>query len=539
MNAKLKYFILAVTLSCISCRGDEILLTGDIRVSELKNKTDYLAPVNLEKDSNKDININGAKIEFTQGVYAMEDAGFFEMTIGNSDTILFVLLDSERGSAEWGLKKWVPNKPVIQELYTEAIDIFHPINYWPGIEIPFVFKTANWSSEESVNLNCKTDVAGEFMIKNGIGSISTAVNSDHIQFSVATISYSQTLTKLNAIDMLLSGNIVDNLVINKNSLVHITDNLNISSTGSLSIGEGSIIIIDEGLNIINSGSINFLGTETNPILITCSESGKLFGGFISEGALATINATHSFFTNFSFHSAPEYQYGHAKHQALFKSKNTTLTFQNCYFMDSPGQVFYPENCNLEIENCIIQRTKTSGQINSSTLLIKDSYLSDFPDDSQNYRDDDNDAIYLNASNANIENSMFLYCKDDGIDSGGGDGGTININNCKIEACFHEGLALSSNVPVVKMHSIKNSILSNCQQAIELGYSSPNHRVTIDSCIITNNYVGVRYGDNYEWEVYGKLTLSNSEVKDNTRDIWNMVHQIWAAKNENFSIINTK
>jgi len=539
MSRIIKYFVFAfVLIFILACTKDDKLLTGDIKVSEINTKTDYLAPVILENDSNKDVQINGEPIKFVQGVYALEDAGFFEMTIGNSDPILFVLLDKERGSPEWGLKKWIPKEPEIQTVFSGEIEFIHPKNYWPDIPIPFVLKFNNWSVEESINIACQGNNTTEFLIKNGIGSTSIQINNNEVPFLVSTQNYTQTVQEFYAIDTVLNGTIDTNLIINPNTLVHITNDLNINVTGSLTIMEGCILMVDEGVNITNYGSINFSGIEINPILVTCSETGKYFGGFISEGGNATITADYTFFTNFSFHSSSEYQYGHAKHQALFKSKNTELTFNNCYFLDTPGQVFYPESCEITIANCIVQRAKTSGQINTSTLTITDSYFSDFPDDSQNYRDQDNDAIYLSGTNAMISNSMFQYAKDDGIDSGGGEGGTVTIDNCRIEGCFHEGMALSSSAPAVKLHTIKNSVISNCQQGIELGFSSPNHNVIIDNCQINNNYVGVRYGDNYEWGINGTMSLNNSVVLENTRNIWNMVHQIWDPKNENLIINNS-
>ncbi len=538
MSRILKYYFPVLFLALITACTEDVLLTGDLKVSEIETKTDYLAPIALEKDLKEDVWINGEKIEFVQGVYALENAGFYEMMIGNSDPILFVLLDKERGGSEWGLKKWIPKEPLIQDNFNGEIEIIHPKNYWTNIAMPFVFRINGWTATEIINLSCTINGSNEFLMKNGVGTTSSPMITDEIQFSISNQTHSKTLQKFDAIDMVLNGTIDEHLTINPNTLVHVTNDISINEMASLTIMEGCILMINEGVNITNFGSIQFSGTATNPILVTCSETNKYFGGFISEGSSATITANNTFFTNFSFHSSSEYQYGHAKHQALFKSKATVLTFNNCYFLDTPGQVFYPENCELSITNCIVQRAKTSGQINGSTLIIDNSYFSDFPDDSQNYLDQDNDAIYLSGSDAIISNSMFLYAKDDGIDSGGGEGGVITLDNCKIEACFHEGMALSSNAPAVKLHSIKNSFIYNCQQGVELGYSSPEHTVIIDNCSIKNNYIGVRYGDNYEWNINGKITIDNSIIQENTKNIWNMVHQTWAPKDENIIINNS-
>ncbi|MDA3930403.1 MAG: right-handed parallel beta-helix repeat-containing protein, partial [Prolixibacteraceae bacterium] len=186
---------------------------------------------------------------------------------------------------------------------------------------------------------------------------------------------------------------------------------------------------------------------------------------------------------------------------------------------------------------IVQRVKTTGQLNEGNVSIDKSYFSDFPNDSQEYLDNDNDGIYLKAIDATITNSMIMYAKDDGIDSGGNEGGNVTLSNCVIEACFHEGIAMSSEWPSKKKHSITACKIINCQQGIELGYSSSYHTVDVDNCTISGNYIGVRLGDCYDRKVHGKLTLRNSRLSNNEKNTWNMVRQKWKANTSNFILEN--
>ena len=101
--------------------------------------------------------------------------------------------------------------------------------------------------------------------------------------------------------------------------------------------------------------------------------------------------------------------------------------------------------------------KTGGQINNSILTLKNSIFTDFPDDSNVFEDKDNDALYLSASDANIENTTFMFAKDDGLDSGNTEGGEINVTNCRFESCFHEGAALSSGDMSVKKHTFRDCV----------------------------------------------------------------------------------
>lgn len=530
--------VLLLITTTISCDNDgiETLLTGDIKLSEIESKKEYLAPLIIENDANEKVTLNGEEISFPQGILEIEDAGFYEIQVGKSDPVLFVLLDPERGYPEWGLKKWIPGAPVMNDNFSGEITVYHPLYFVPGISIPFIFKASSAEIKNSVYLSVTGSDNSSFLIKKGIGSSQLSLDENgKAHFNIGSQTYNVSLQQHTKSPIVLNGIISVDTFIESNSVVHINKNLTIEATGSLTITEGCMVLIDEGINITNLGPINFTGAESNPILVTCSQKDKLFGGFISTGQKAIITANYSFFTNFAKHTDTEYQYGHANRQALFKSKNTHLAVKNCYFLDTPGQVFYPDQCTLEIESCVVQRAKTSGQINNSTLTLSNGYFSDFPDDSQTYRDEDNDALYLNATDANISNSLFMYAKDDGIDSGAGEGGIINIDNCHFEACFHEGMALSSTDPAKKTHHISNSVFVNCQQGVELGYSSSNHQVLVENCTFANNYIGVRYGDCYEWGVLGTIIVKQSTFNNNQKDKWNMVRQLWEPKTENLII----
>jgi hypothetical protein len=283
----------------------------------------------------------------------------------------------------------------------------------------------------------------------------------------------------------------------------------------------------------------FNGTAANPVFFTCSRSDKYWGGFITREPGGTIEATYTVFCQSGYHDSEEYAWGHAGRQALFYTENSTLTLDHCFMTDHIGQIFYPKNAVLTLNNILVQRAKTGGQVNNSDLILGNSFFTDFPDDSYNFIDGDNDALYLNASDAEITNTVFMFAKDDGLDSGADGGGTISVTDCRFEACFHEGVALSSVAPVIKSHFFSGCVFTNCGQGLELGYSSANHSVTADDCMFTANGIGIRYGDNYDWsDVDGKMLIRNSFSLNNEKDVWNMVRMLWSPKLENLSFENT-
>ena len=347
------------------------------------------------------------------------------------------------------------------------------------------------------------------------------------------------LEKISEPSIELKGTISSSVEIPANSLVSITGNLNIASTGSLTVHEGSVILIDEAVDINASGPIVFSGTSENPVFVTCSMNNKYWGGFITRVSGGTIDAQYTIFCQSGYHDSDGYNWGHSGRQALFYTENSTLKLDHCFMLDHIGQIFYPQNATLILDNILVQRAQTGGQINNTDITIRNSVFTDFPDDSYVFKDEDNDALYLNASDAVIENTMFMFAKDDGLDSGAGEGGEITVTNCRFEACFHEGAALSSSNPAVKNHTFRECVFTNCGQGLELGYSSKNHNVVAENCMFLNNGIGIRYGDNYDWsEVDGKMLVKNSVSLYNDKDVWNMIRMNWSPKLENLSFENT-
>ncbi|MDX2431254.1 MAG: hypothetical protein QNK35_09985, partial [Bacteroides sp.] len=273
----------------------------------------------------------------------------------------------------------------------------------------------------------------------------------------------------------------------------------------------------------------FPGTEEEPITLTCSDENSFWGGVISTGSGNRIEAFNTIFCKSGYHTGENYDYGHAKRQALFYSEGGKLDVTNCYMIDHAGQVFYPKGAELNISYSLIQRAITGGQINYTDVRIDHSVFTDFPNDKLVFQDQDNDALYLAASDAVISNSVFMYAADDGLDSGGNEGGEVRVSNTRFESIFHEGAALSSNGTATKHHYFTNCEFTDCGQGIELGFSSPNHQVNVDSCKFIKNGIGIRFGDNYDWVHQGQITVSNSlSIENISHDVWNMVRELWEA-----------
>jgi Right handed beta helix region len=528
--------LLLLLLTLIAC--DTEALT-DLCLDDLSDKTDYTSGmlVDCQTYMGKKVDrvlVNGVKNE-KQDLLEMQVAGYYRLEIflkksANNfpEVIRLVILDKERGNPEWGLPPWTPTLAETGELGNQEVTLIYPPAAPSDISLPLIVVVGEGISHSLSNLDAKIGTS-PFRIKRGVGSVQLPAGSFENALKIDSRNFLVNISSIDSTPELLSGELGTDTHIPAGSYIHIAEDLTIPEGIILRVESGSFICIDPEVNIINKGLIYFSGSAAAPVTLTCSDNNSYWGGLISTSSGNRVEASHTIFCRSGYHSEGDYNYGHAHRQALFYSEGGELSLDHCYITDHIGQIFYPLSSSLELSACLIQRVKTGGQVNQSELLMDRCVFTDFPDDSYTYRDEDNDGLYLDESNAIITNSVFMFAKDDGLDSGASGGGQVTIDNCRFEANFHEGAALSSGHSYVKLHKITNSLFTNCGQGLELGYSSPNHQVDVDSCQFIGNGIGVRYGDCYDFPHHGFIRVANSESLDNkVYDVWNMNREHWEA-----------
>jgi len=209
---------------------------------------------------------------------------------------------------------------------------------------------------------------------------------------------------------------------------------------------------------------------------------------------------------------------------------------NCYLINNAGQIANGYNSDVTYDHCLLQRAITSGEYEGGTVIVDHTAIIEFPavDSEVNaaIADGDYDAIYFTTGTHILQNSLVGFAKDDAIDSGSGSDGTVVVTNCWVESALHEALAWSggsSSTSGRKTWSY-NSVLINCGQGIECGWSTgPLSPLCVGAGLLsTANSIGARYGDNYSGTTGlglkdGFLTLTNSIILNNYRDVWG---QVW-------------
>jgi hypothetical protein len=520
----------------------------DLNLDELQDKENYTRGmvVNCETYMGQQVEralVNGSETD-KPDILDLSTAGYYriEAYLKNMDqsapvVIRVVILDPERGEADWGLPPWTPVVPETGEIGEQEVRLVYPASAPSGMTVPLIVIVGEELTLSDSYLDA-TFGETRFRIKNGVGSAQILAGSGE---TALKIDHRNILVNINTMDtppVSLSGTLDADKHIPAGSYIQIPGDLTIPEGLTLSIGSGSFISIDPGVNIINNGLLFFAGSAGAPVTVTCSDSEAFWGGFIGTSSGNRVEATFTLFNRSGFHTGGEYSYGHAGRQALFYCRNGELQLDHCYMTDHIGQVFYPVSCDLNLSDCLVQRAKTGGQVNQSELAMDRCVFTDFPDDSYIYRDEDNDGLYLNETNATINNSIFMFAKDDGLDTGASGGGDVIITNSRFESNFHEGAALSSGGNVTKLHRITNCLFTNCGQGLELGYSSANHHVEAESCRFIKNGIGIRYGDCYEMPHHGFIHVANSESLENSwYDVWNMNREHWDADTSHMSFEN--
>ena len=208
---------------------------------------------------------------------------------------------------------------------------------------------------------------------------------------------------------------------------------------------------------------------------------------------------------------------------------------------------------IHITNSILSSLSNGINVKNSKLIISQSTFMHFDMHGANNQDgiksdaltvprsEDHDGFYIVGGETIIDETTISGASDDCIDSGTGPGGSLKILNSFIEYCMHEGVAISDNGwGIPKNVVIANSIVTHCQQGIELGFSTHLNRVKLVNVTFIHNDVGLRIGDNYVWGKYrGHVLCIQCVFHHNTYvDILNLCRQTFHSIPHRLQLIDS-
>ena len=443
----------------------------------------------------------------------------------------FLVIASERAGTEWGLPRqfaWPMITSSSNEFAGARLRIIAPSRFPIGYEIPVVA----WVEDEgghAIRANGFVAAAGHpsIQVRRGVGSGFLAATN-----SAGTLEYAPAIQGLGTnktitLDppaapwMQVSGTLSGNVSWPANSRVHITTNITVAAGATLMIGEGSVVRINPRCDITNNGAVIINGTRADPVVFMPNTRAQPWGGFIMRNGTASVTGTGVIFTGSG--AVPNW-FGtggnpgsHRTEQGLFFVNNTqSISLTDSAAIYLAGQLGHSvSGGTFTFDHFLMQRVTSGGEFTGSTWNVNDSAFIECPDDSVNFVNGDHDALYFVSGLQAFTNTLFGWVKDDIIDSGGSGYGTLYYQSCWFEAAAHEGNSLSGYKHVFP----RDTVFLGCGQGFEDGYDSPTGRVV--RCLITDNLVGLRHGDNYETmsRYAGILAATNCILLYNHRDIF--------------------
>lgn len=440
--------------------------------------------------------------------------------------------DTENGLPPWTPPRLIPSSPA--EFMGAQLQIITPAAFPTNVPIPVVAWALNGQGH-AVRANGSLTSPGHpaLVVKRGVGSGFLGANNPpgplNYDASLAGLQTNRSIQiESKTTWQSVSGTLNGHTVWPANSRLHVTNRLTIPAGSSLVIGAGTLVRLASQADIKLDGAMAINGTVDQPVVFFPANPAQPWGGFLLELNSSQLIATGTIFTGsgadanwFGSNGRPG---SHRREQALFYCTNApTLALTDCAAIYLAGQLGHCVNGGtVTLTRFLMQRATSGGEFTGAHFVMNDCALIECPDDSTDFVDGDNDAIYFVNGTHGFTNTLFGWTKDDGVDSGGSGAGLLEFQNCWFESIFHEGNSLSGNAKFVNHHQ---SVFLNCGQGLESGYEGPVG--ALDGCLLLGNQTGGRFGDNYADRTYtGSLRATNSILLHNYRDVWGVNFQDW-------------
>ncbi|GMV39566.1 MAG: hypothetical protein AMXMBFR64_12820 [Myxococcales bacterium] len=289
--------------------------------------------------------------------------------------------------------------------------------------------------------------------------------------------------------------------------VRITGEVVVPAGETLTIEAGARVLLEPQARLKVDGKLVAEGTEDAPVLLTSASEPW---GELDVPGDATL--AHTWLIDGGGDGSRAV--GHSKSQPVVRVVGGSLTMTGGGIADSPGKALWSDGAKVHLDGVLITRCDTGGEHKASEVILLRSHVLEIPDGDGVVADDDNDGIYLGGGDtggpqSHIGDTTFAVGEDDAIDH---NGAKVRIERVWIEGFFHEGIATSTGGRV----EVIDTVVKGCAQGIECGYGAPD--VSVVGCLVTGNGVGLRWGDDYDWEAKGTFHVERTVAVGNTTNV---------------------
>lgn len=517
--------------------------------------------------------LDGEVIDAASG-HNVRTTGYHELLVtktpagggaGESATVRFIIRDSTRagGNADTGLPTWVPVDLIDSPravVTAAALQAVVPGRVPAGLPIPVIHRLTEADGRIArLMATAAVQPAGGATVRHriwrggGAGQVPASAAPGELTLRLGWLdphTGQDVFHASRAVEVLAPGTPAENLsgtlagdFTTTEPVLNVSGVVTVPAGRTLRITPGTIVRMGPGAELDVTGQLVVEGTVAEPVLFCRADPAQAWGGLWVHEPTARLEMSGAILTGACasrnwLSQAPHDFGGHHNDQPVLTLSNldpaTVATLTDCWLVDNlPGQAFRTRSSNLTLRRCLVQRTTSGGQLDHGQIKVIDSHFVEINRADGVFEDDDNDGTYLTGGAHEMRGSVWCYCKDDGLDAGTGAGGTMLVDHCWLESCWHEGMAWSNN-GASRVVTVNDTVALNNGQGVEAGFGSP--LVTVERSLLAGNAVGARFGDNYDWTYNGRLTVRDSFIVHNRfHDVWGMQWASWTYRSDAMDI----
>jgi hypothetical protein len=385
--------------------------------------------------------------------------------------------------------------------------------YLPGIPVLVRVELRNaagperelWNADATLSVDDPgvTLSTNRVLLRNGLGSALVAFRNGadfNLTAAVGARQATRSLVTLtNAVITTVGGSLSGTNV--WSGVVRVTNDVSVPSGASLTILSNALVLIDgvtsgpTANDLLISGKIESLGTEDEPVTLTCNST-NLSSRW---GQIRHNTAQPSLYRYTSITRAGRAPgEGHTGTAPVIRSTDSRITFEHCNLTDhaeqarsaagfgTPGKIAEAGGSDLTFIDCLLQRARMGPEISGTALFCTNTWIMDMsgPDDA--------DGFYVHDQSAG-QQVLFTDCviadgDDDGIDTLGS---TITVESCLIRD-WNSLLEDAKGISVFNgAVTVRHSLIVDSTVGIAAKWSGGLATlVTIDHCTLTDNLTNV-------------------------------------------------
>jgi hypothetical protein len=389
--------------------------------------------------------------------------------------------------------------------------------YLPGVPVLVRVEVRNaagpernlWDAEAGLSVDSPgvTLSTNRVVLRNGLGSILVAFRGGadfNLTAAVGALQATRSLISLTNVAVTNVGGTLSGSNV-WSGVVRVTSDVTVPVAASLTILSNTLVLLD-GTNfgpvatdLLISGKIESLGTENDPVTITCGQTNLTS----RWGQIRHNTAQPSLYRWTSITRAGRATgEGHTGTAPILRPTSSTIRFENCNLTDhaetvrgapgfgTPGKIAQASSSSLTFIDCLFQRARMGPEINGTALLLTNTWVMDMNGS------DDGDGIYLHNQQAGqiitLTGCVFARGDDDGIDTLGA---VITVENCIVRDWDNlledaKGISALNGALDIRRCVIVDSTVGISAKSGGAAPSTTPVLVTLNNCTLSGNQTNV-------------------------------------------------